>query len=256
MAFDVPAERYDRFMGRYTPSLATKMCDAAGLSGDTRALDVGAGPGGLTVELSARVGAENVAAIDPVERFVAACRERCPGADVRRGGAEDLPWANASFDATLSSLAIAFFADADRGVAEMARVTKPGGRIVVCMWDLVGGGMTMLRIFWDAVRRLRPTAQGEEMRPGTARGDIATRLERAGLVDVIDTALLVEATYTDFDDFWDPLTFSVGPAGEFLQTLDAGERAQVRELCRESLPDGSFTLDARAWCATGTVAVP
>lgn len=253
MTFDAPAEQYDRFIGRYTPSLAAKLCDAARVDQGS-ALDVGSGPGGLAVELCARLGAENVAAIDPSEKFMTACRERCPGADVRLGSAEVLPWADATFDATLSCLAVGFFADADQGVAEMARVTRPGGRVAACMWDIAEGGMTMLRTFWDGVRELHPDAEGEQARAGTARGDIASRFERAGLIDIVDGSLTVEASYTDFDDLWEPLTFAIGPAGQYLKSLDDDERARVREACRAMLPAGPFTLDARAWYATGTVA--
>lgn len=254
MTFDAPAERYDRFMGRYTPSLAAQLCDVAGVTESGRVLDVGAGPGGLALELCRRVGNENVAAVEPADLFVQACQARCPGADVRQGGAEELPWPDDTFDATLSCLAIGFFADADRGVAEMARVTKAGGRVGACMWDIPGGGMTMLRVYWEAVRKLHPDTKGEQGRAGTSRGDIAARFERAGMVDVVDGTLEVEAEYADFDDFWEPLTFAVGPAGEHLKSLDDDTREQVRELCRASLPDGSFTLDGRAWYAVGTVA--
>ena len=122
MAFDAAAEQYDRFMGRYTPLLAAEMAD-------------------------------RVAGIDPAPKFVAACRARNPGADIRVGTAEDLPWADASFDAALSSLAVGFFGDTDAGIAEMVRVTKPGGVVAACMWDIAGGGMSMLRVFWSAVMR-------------------------------------------------------------------------------------------------------
>jgi SAM-dependent methyltransferase len=253
MTFDAPAEQYDRFMGRYTPSLATKLGDAAGVVDHGRALDVGSGPGGLALELCARLGAENVAAIDPSEQFMAACRQRCPGADVRLGAAEELPWDNASFDTTLSCLAIGFFADPDRGVAEMARVTKPGGRVAACMWDIADGGMTMLRTFWDGARQIHPDVEGERARAGTSRGDIAARFEQAGLVDIVDDSLTVEVTYTDFDDLWEPLTFAIGPAGQYLASLAVDERARVRDACRAMLPSGSFSLDARAWYASGTV---
>jgi hypothetical protein len=67
------------------------------------------------------VGAENVAAIDPAPQFAAACRERQPGADVRVGVAEDLPWPDGGFDATLSSLVMAFRRDGDRGVPGRVR---------------------------------------------------------------------------------------------------------------------------------------
>jgi 2-polyprenyl-3-methyl-5-hydroxy-6-metoxy-1,4-benzoquinol methylase len=73
-AFDVPAEAYDRLMGRYLPTLAPAFADAAGVRTSMRVLDVGCGPGGLTRELVARTGADAVAAIDPSPSFVRACR--------------------------------------------------------------------------------------------------------------------------------------------------------------------------------------
>ena len=114
--FVSPAEHYDRFMGRYTVPLARALADEVGVGEGMRVLDVGCGPGGLTSELAGRVGAENVAAIDPAEQFVAACRERNPGADVRQGVAEELPWEDDVFDAALSCLVIAFMRDPDAGM--------------------------------------------------------------------------------------------------------------------------------------------
>src|SRR3954452_8825660 len=126
-------------MGRYTRSLAPAFADAAGVTSGMTVLDVGCGPGGLTLELADRVGAENVAAIDPAPQFAAACRARNPGADVRVGVAEQLPWDDDAFDAALSSLVIAFMNDASAGVGEMARVTRPGGVVAACMWDIADG---------------------------------------------------------------------------------------------------------------------
>jgi SAM-dependent methyltransferase len=252
MQFSGAAAFYDRFMGRYTPSLAVAFADAAGISDGMQVLDVGCGPGGLTRQLADRLGAANVAAIDPAAQFAAACRERNPGADVREGVAEELPWPDAAFDAALSSLVIGFMRDPDRGVREMARVTRPGGTVAVCMWDIATGGMTMLRLFWDAVRQIVPTAEGERRMAGTGQGDIAVRLTRAGLDDVIDGALTAHADYASFDDFWEPFTFAVGPAGQYLQSLPVEQQEAVRETLRGHLPDGPFALDARAWYARGT----
>ena len=252
MMFAGPADHYDRFMGRYTPSLAVAFTDAVGVTAGRRVCDVGCGPGGLTRELVARVGPANVAAIDPAPQFVLACRERNPGADVREGVAEELPWPTGTFDITLSSLVIGFMTDPERGVHEMRRVTRPGGIVAACMWDISHGGMTMLRLFWTAVRRVEPTAAGEARLAGTSEGDIADRFRRAGLTDVVDGSVRAEASYTGFDDFWTPFAFGVGPSGQALLSLSDEQKDRVRETCRDALPAGSFTLDARAWYARGT----
>jgi ubiquinone/menaquinone biosynthesis C-methylase UbiE len=251
--FSSPAEHYDRFMGRYTVPLARALADEVGVGEGMRVLDVGCGPGGLTSELASRVGGEKVAAIDPAEQFVATCRERNPGADVRQGIAEELPWEDDTFDASLSCLVIAFMRDADGGVRQMARVTKPGGRVGVCMWDIAGGGMTMLRLFWSAMKTVKPELGDERRRAGTSEDDIAERMKRAGLRDVAGGALEVSVDYSGFEDFWEPLTFAVGPAGQAYAKLEDEDKAAVREAVRSELPQGSFTLDARSWYATATV---
>jgi ubiquinone/menaquinone biosynthesis C-methylase UbiE len=254
MEFSSSAEKYDRFMGRYTKTLAPALAEAAGVIGGMRVLDVGCGPGGLTDELAARVGEENVAAIDPAPQFAAACRQRHPQADVREGVAEALPWPAGFFDATLSSLVIAFMQDADQGVREMARVTRPGGTVAACMWDIPGGGMTMLSTFWTAARELDPSVQGERRRPGVAEGDIGEIFRRADLHDVVEGALEASADYADFDHFWEPFTFAVGPAGEHLASLPPDRQVRLREACRAAVPAGPFSLTARAWYALGTPA--
>ena len=253
--FSATAEHYDRFMGRYVPRLAVALADAAGVEAGMRALDVGCGPGGLTGELAARLGAEHVAAIDPAEQFAGACRARHPGADVRVGVAEDLPWDNGEFDAALASLVVAFMRDARAGVAEMARVTKPGGVVAACMWDLQNGGMTMLGTYWRAVRAVTPEVVGEERRPGFREGEIAALLSGAGLEEVHEGTLETGAHYEDFEDFWQPFTFFVGPSGQYLREQSPETQAEIREHCRALLgdPSGPFDLDARAWYARGRV---
>ena len=255
MEFTAAAEHYDRFMGRYTPRLAAALADAAGIEPGMRALDVGCGPGGLTRELAARIGADHVAAADPAEQFADACRERNPGADVRVAPAEALPFGDGEFDAALSCLVIAFMQDADAGAREMARVTRPGGVVAQCMWDIPGGGMTMLSTFWRAVAAVDPQAQGERALVGVHDGEIADILTRAGLQDVQAGTLASGAHYEDFDDFWRPFTFAVGPSGTYLSKRPAEQQEAIRDECRALLgePQGPFDLEARAWYARGTV---
>src|SRR5918997_5904798 len=97
MSFEVAGTKYDRFMGRYSRELAPRFIDFAGISPGMSVVDVGCGPGALTERLVEMAGAENVAAADPSEAFVAAASERAPGADVRRAPAEELPWEDDAF---------------------------------------------------------------------------------------------------------------------------------------------------------------
>lgn len=253
MQFTAPAEHYDRFMGRYLPTLAPALIEVAGVPSDSRVVDVGCGTGGLATELAARVGGANVAAIDPAPRFVAACSERVPGGDVREGVAEDLPWSDDEFDVALSSLVVAFMSDPDQGLREMARVTRPGGTVAACMWNIAGGEMRMLGTFWSAAREVDPDVEGERKLAGIREGDIAERLQRAGLEDVDDGKIAARADYASFDDFWEPFTNAVGPAGQYLASRDADQQEAIRDACRARLPDGAFSLDAHAWYARGVV---
>jgi SAM-dependent methyltransferase len=118
------AEAYDRHVGRYGAQLAAELIHVAGLRRGQRALDVGCGPGALTRALADTLGGEHVAAVDPSEAFVAACRERVPGASVRVGVGERLPFEDSSFDAVLAQLVVQLM-DAARGVPRCA-ATRPG----------------------------------------------------------------------------------------------------------------------------------
>jgi SAM-dependent methyltransferase len=252
--FTDAVENYDRFMGRYATGLAPKLVDAAVVRAGMRVLDVGCGSGALAVELAGRVGEDNVAAIDPAPEFASACQSRIPGADVRVGVAESLPWEDGSFDAAMCSLVVAWMSDADQGIGEMARVTKPGGTVAAAMWDLAGGGMQMLSHFWRAAREIDPSIPDDEPRAGVREGDLVELFGRAGLQGVGGGTLETSVDYTDFDDYWEPFTGSAGrPTGAFYASLDDAGKATLRDSVRASLPEGPFTLRARAWLALGTV---
>jgi SAM-dependent methyltransferase len=151
--FNVPAEFYDRFVGRYSASLADELIAFAGVEPGMSVLDVGCGPGGLTRRL-VDLGC-TVTGCDPSETFAAAAAERVPQAEVVHARAEDLPFEDASFDAVLAQLVVNFMADPEAGARELARVTRPGGTVAACVWDY-GGEMTLLRTFWEAAREVEP----------------------------------------------------------------------------------------------------
>jgi SAM-dependent methyltransferase len=250
MSFAVPAASYDRFMGVYSAKLAPKLADLAGVAAGQRVLDVGCGPGALSTELVGRLGPAAVSAVDPSETFVEAARERLPGVRVERAQAERLPFPDDAFDAALAQLVVHFMADPVAGLREMARVTRTGGVVAACVWDHAGG-QGPLSAFWDAARVLVPDVDDESGLAGAREGHLRELLDTAGLSEVQETALDVGVEYATFEEWWEPFTLGVGPAGAFTARLDDARRAELRELCRSRLPAAPFTITARAWAARG-----
>ena len=246
MGFQVAAEAYDRFMGRYSVGLAAQMADLAGVAGGQRVLDVGCGPGALTAELVARLGATDVAAVDPSSSFVAAARERNPGVDVREAPAEELPFGDDEFDAALAQLVVHFMADPVAGLREMARVTRPGGAVVACVWDHAGG-QGPLGLFWQAVHELDPGARDESGFAGAREGHLAELFVAAELQDIEETLVEARVEHPSFEEWWEPFTLGVGPAGAYVSGLADDDRDRLRELCRSLLPQPPFNVTAQAW---------
>jgi SAM-dependent methyltransferase len=249
MSFDVSADAYTRFMGRYSEPLAARFADLAGVQGGQRALDVGCGPGALTAELSGRLGASQVCAVDPSESFAVAAGERLPGVAVGVAAAERLPFPDGAFDAVLAQLVVHFMADPVAGLREMGRVTGRGGVVGACVWDH-GGGRGPLTPFWRAVRELDPSAAGESGLPGVGEGQLAALFGQAGLAGADATTLTVRASYATFGQWWQPFTLGVGPAGDYVGSLTARRRRLLRERCQELLGEGPFDVSATAWAVT------
>jgi len=250
VSFNVAAQAYDRFMGRYSAPLAPLLADLAGIRGGQRVLDVGSGPGALTAELAVRLGPGQVTAIDPSESFVEAARARHPGVTVVRGVAEALPFPDRAFDASLAQLVVHFMTDPVAGLAEMARVTHPGGVVAACVWDHAGDHGPV-GLFWRVAREIDPDVHDESMLAGVREGHLAALFEAAGLRGVEPAVLEVTREHAGFEEWWEPYTAGVGPAGAYVATLDDDHRMQVRERCRALLPAGRFEITARAWAARG-----
>ncbi len=252
MSFAVGADSYDRFMGRYSAPLAPLLADLGSVAPGQSVIDVGCGPGALTTELVRRVGADAVVAIDPSPSFVEAARVRNPGVDVRAGSAERLPFADDLFDAALAQLVVQFMDDPAGGLAEMRRVTRPGGTVAACVWDHAGDGGPLSR-FWDAVRELDEASVGEEGLAGTREGDLVRLAVEAGLRDAEEHVLVVEVAHPTFEEWWEPFTLGVGPAGSYLASLSPDARERVRERCVALLPPAPFVVAARAWAVRALV---
>jgi Methyltransferase domain len=170
-------------------------------------------------------------------------RERFPGIDVHEAPAETLPFGDREFDLALAQLVVAFMSDAPTAVTEMARVAQ---RLAVCMW-----GVEEVDMFGavDRVAATTGTARAAEPRRYRTPQEIHDLLAPHG--DVESAELDVTAGYRDFAEFWQAMGHGVGPAGQWLASLDPGQREHVHaELFRElGSPDGPFELKARAFAA-------
>jgi SAM-dependent methyltransferase len=248
VSFDVSADAYLRFMGRYSEPLAEQFADLAGVGPGQRLLDVGCGPGALTAELVRRAGADAVSAVEPSASFAAAVYTRLPGVDVRRSEAEQLPFPDDAFDATLAQLVVHFMTDPVLGLREMGRVTRPGGVVAACVWDHAGG-RGPLTAFWSAARELDPAARDESGLAGAREGHLASLFAQAGLGQAEATTLTVRVRHASFEQWWEPFTLGVGPAGAYAASLTPGRQDELRERCRRLLPDGPVEISATVWAA-------
>ena len=247
MSFDVSADAYGQFMGRWSEPLAERLVVRVGARRGQHALDVGCGPGALTAALVPRLGAGAVSAVEPSESFVAAAADRFPDVTVLRAGAEQLPFADHSFDVALAALVVHFMADPVRGLGEMRRVVVEGGAVAATVWD-EAGDRGPLSPFWRAAETLFDDIPGEKVRAGARAGHLAELFASAGLTDVEDGELGVARPFATFEEWWTPMELGVGPAGDFLRSIDPPHAEALREACRARLPDGPFELTATAWC--------
>jgi len=225
-----------------------------------RWLDVGCGTGALSATILDQCSPSSVVGVEPSEGFLETAREHLGGrAAFHRGSAAEIPLASEGVDVTVSGLVLNFAPDQPAALAEMARVTVPGGTIGAYVWDYAGK-MEMTRAFWDAAVELNPDAAtlDQGARFPLCRPEALTDLfTRAGLREVEVTAIDIPTQFATFDDYWHPFLGGQGPAPAYAMALDDAARATLRDRIRERMPlqaDGSISLTARAWAIRGTVA--
>jgi SAM-dependent methyltransferase len=159
---------------------------------------------------------------------------------------------DSQFDVAVAQLVVHFMAEPLVGVREMARVTSSGGVVAACVWDHTGG-RGPLSMFWDVARELDRSVQGEARRAGTREGDLGPLFEAVGLREIEESSLTVDVGHPSFDEWWEPFTLGVGPAGRHVAQLRSDDQARLREACRARLPSAPFVISALAWVARGRV---
>lgn len=255
------AEAYERYVGRWSRVLTPNFVRwlAVPLQGEW--LDVGCGIGSLTEAILANAFPKSVVGVDPSSAFVAhaGATVRDSRVSFRVGNAMGLEFANGTFDVAASSLVLNFVPEPNVAVAEMRRVVRKGGRVAACVWDY-GGGMRMMRVFWDAAAELDPAAAqlDEGHRFGITRPDaLQACFLGAGLQRVEMLPLDVDMVFSDFDDYWTPFLGGQAPAPAYAMSLPQEGRDALAERIRAKLAseaDGSIRMISRAWAVKGTVA--
>jgi hypothetical protein len=132
----------------------------------------------------------------------------------------------------------------------MARVTRAKGVVAACVWDHAGGGGP-LAAFWEAAHGMGDDVRDESTLAGARQGHLTELFRSAGLHQVEEDSLAVTVEHPTFEEWWEPFTLGVGPAGSYAASLPEERRAELRERCRDVLPAAPFTLTARAWTARG-----
>ncbi|AKG92540.1 Methylase involved in ubiquinone/menaquinone biosynthesis [Geoglobus ahangari] len=115
----------------YSDEMRKTVVDMAKVAKGDLVLEVGCGTGFTTEEIVRRVGEENVVAVDLTPEQMEKAVNRFESAEFLRGDAENLPFKDSSFDASISAGSIEYWPNPQKGVQEMARVTKSGGRVVI-----------------------------------------------------------------------------------------------------------------------------
>ncbi len=256
------ADGYEQLMGRWSRQLAPLFIDFAGLADGERVLDVGCGTGSLTFALPHAADLSEIVAIDFSPVFVEATikANSDPRIKVQQADACALPFADASFDRALAMLVLHFVPEAGKAIAEMRRVTRPGGVVAAVVWDHFGG-MPGMRMVLDVAAML--DANAEQVRshycsqPMMRPGEMMQSFAANGLEKVEQTSLMIRMDYLSFDDFWQPIAAGEGPIGKYIGTLDAGQRAKidaaVKAAYQAGQPDGSRSFAAVAWACRGVV---
>ena len=252
------AQAYERSMGRWSRMLADRFLDALPLPPGAAVLDAGCGTGALSEALAARDPDARITGIDLSEAFIATAQARVPAGTFRTGDITRLPDADAAFDAALSLLVLQFVPDRAAAVAELVRVTRPGGLVAAAMWDFVGG-FTFVRAFADTVAATEP--DGEVFRARYwgdsvgSPGRLGALLTAAALHDVTEQDLVIRQDFRDFHDWWDPWLTGQGVAGAFVAALPADRLARIEALARRAYlsgaPEGPRSFVAVARLATG-----
>jgi len=209
-----------------TVAVNETMVAEAAITPDERVLDIATGTGHAALA-AARIGAD-VVGIDYVPALLDIARRRAAAEDVTvefvEAPAEELPYADASFDVVVSAIGVMFAADHERAARELVRVTRPGGRIVLASWTRTGFVGGMLGI----VGRHVPPPPGAQSPVRWGDEDVVAGLLGDEVENVHSSLHVVTQRFTDADAFADLFLTYYGPTFTASSKLDDAGKAAIR----------------------------
>ena len=227
---------YERYMGKWSQLVGEAFLDWLAPPANLRWLDVGCGNGAFTETFANRCAPSSITGIDPAEAVLEYARTRPALHNARfvQAGAMSLPFPDASFDIAVMPLVIFFVPDPAKGVAEMARVTAPGGWVTAYGWDMIGGGFpySLVRDELCDMGLVTPEPPSRD----ASRPEVMQELWRsAGLVGIQSRTFTVTRTFVDFDDYW--TTVLGGPStSAALRSMQPAGLAELQQRLRAKLP--------------------
>ena len=253
----VDGAAYERYMGKWSQLAGESFLDWLAPQPGWRWLDVGCGNGAFTEMLVERCAPVSVQGIDPSEAQLAYARTRPASrvAEFRQGDAMAQPFPDDSFDVAVMPLVIFFVPDPARGVAEMARVVRPGGLVTAYAWDMRGGGFPYEALQVEMRRLGVAVPQAPSL--DASRIDVLRDLWTGAGLDAVETRQIeVQRTFADFADYWTTILggASVGPG---LAAMTSEDRALLEVRMHAHLPgdaSGRITYSAAANLVKGCVA--
>lgn len=248
---------YERYIGRWSRQVAPPFLSWLAIPPEYRWLDVGCGTGALCAAIAEHARPAALTGVEPSEGFLALARRQLPvSVQLCSGNAAAIPLQDAQVDVAVSGLVLNFVPDVALALAEMSRVTAPGGTVAAYVWDYAEG-MEMLRLFWDTAVELDADAARlhEGRRFGLCRPDaLLSAFQQARFGDVSVVPLEIDTTFASFEDYWEPFLGAQGPAPAYVASLPEERRLRLREALRTRLPadeGGALGLRARAWAVRG-----
>ena len=247
---------YERMMGAWSRIAGEIFLDWLAPDPGLRWIDIGCGSGAFTELLVERCAPAEVQGIDPSEAQLSFARARPAGriAKLHRGDALALPFGEDSFDAAVMALVIFFVPDPTKGVAEMARIVRPGGTVATYVWDMMGGGhplelmhAEMHAMGFTATRPPRSDVSGVEV--------LRSLWIDAGLDAVALREITVQRTFVDFEDFW-TTSMMAATVSQAITAMASGDAELLKMRMRARLPAdvaGRITHGARANAIRGRV---